>query len=135
LNVIDTRFNLFLKDCHKSLDREDVSNQMIEFGTIDDNDVIFNKFNVPSLPESFTIVDEIKSAGKGNAKVNSSRKTKPTNNNSRKGKHKIVTFKDIKNKGRQKRAHGAAENKDQVPEFNMKEGEIWEKLHGICIDF
>ncbi len=37
---------------------------MIEFGAIH-NDVIFNKFNVPSLPESVTLID----AGVVHAKV------------------------------------------------------------------
>ncbi len=47
--VPDIVASLFLDDCHKSLDREDVDNQMIGFGTIHDN-LIFNKFNIPSPP-------------------------------------------------------------------------------------
>jgi hypothetical protein len=62
LNVIDTRFNLFLDDCCKSLDRKDVNNLMIEFGTIHDN-VIFNKFKVPSLPASFCRQNQISRRG------------------------------------------------------------------------
>ncbi len=34
LNVIDTCFTLFLEDCRKLLDRDDVSNQLIKFEEI-----------------------------------------------------------------------------------------------------
>jgi hypothetical protein len=68
LNMIDNRFNLSLKDCRKLLDREDVNNRLIEFGEIHD-DVIFNKFNVASLPASFTLVNKLKKTGKDDAAI------------------------------------------------------------------
>ncbi len=69
LNVINTRFNLFLEDCRKLLGREDVNNWLIEFGKIHNN-VIFNKLNVASLPASFTLVNKVKKTGEDDAGIN-----------------------------------------------------------------
>jgi hypothetical protein len=78
LNVINTCFNLFLEDCRKLLDREDVNNQLIKFGEIHKN-VIFNKFNNASLPASFTLVNKVKKTGKDDAAINPKVTLKPTN--------------------------------------------------------
>ncbi len=40
---------------------------------------------------------------------------------------------DNENEGNKKR-FGLVENKDQVPEFKMMEGEKWEKFQGKCIE-
>ena len=48
-NVVDSRFHLFLQDCRKSLDREDVNNRIVDFGDLHE-DILLDKFNVKSLP-------------------------------------------------------------------------------------
>jgi hypothetical protein len=87
--VIKTHFNLFLKDCSKLLVREDVNNQLIEFGEIH-NGVIFNKFNVASLPANFTLVNKITKMGKDDAAINLKVTPKPNKEKIHpgKGKHK-----------------------------------------------
>jgi hypothetical protein len=54
--VVDLRFHLFLQDCRKSLDQEDVNNQIIDFNDLR-KDVILQKFNVAALPASFSVVE------------------------------------------------------------------------------
>jgi hypothetical protein len=51
-NVIDFRFHLFLQDCRKSLDREDVNNRIVDFGNLHE-DIFLQKF---STLETFSIL-------------------------------------------------------------------------------
>ncbi len=78
MNVFDTRFNIFLEDCRKLLDTEDVNNQLIGFGQIH-NGTIFNKFNAASLPVSFTLVNKVKKTDKDNAAIDLKMTLKPNN--------------------------------------------------------
>jgi hypothetical protein len=80
MSFSDAQAMISHKNYHKSLDRENVDNQLIEFGAIHEG-VIFNKFNISSLPASFTLVDKVESAGGGDAEIDPNRKTKPTGNN------------------------------------------------------
>ncbi len=54
--IVDSRFHLFLQDCRKSLDQEDVNNQIVDFNDLH-KDVIHQKFNVAALPASFSVVE------------------------------------------------------------------------------
>jgi hypothetical protein len=117
LNMSINGFNLFLKDCKKLLDREDVNNWLIKFGTIHNN-VIFNKFNFASLPASFTLVNKVKKTGEEDAAIDPKVTLKPNNekNPCRKGRHKGGD-EGKEEDGGKKKAFGLIKNKDQVPEF------------------
>ncbi len=131
-NVVDSRFHLFLQDCRKSLDREDVNNHLVDFRYLH-KDVLLHKFNVQSLAACFSLVDNSKISAGGDTKL-SSDATNPGGNNTKKegSKHKSGN-EDNENKGNKKR-FGFVENKDQVPEFKMMEGDKWEKFQGKCIE-
>jgi hypothetical protein len=99
------------------LDREDVNNRLIEFGEIHD-DVIFNKFNVASLPASFTLVNKVKKTGKENAGINPKVTLKPNNEKNPRGIGKCKGGNEGKGEDDgKKEAFGLIKNKDQVPEF------------------
>ncbi len=135
LNVINTRFNSFLEDCRKLLDREVVNNQLIEFGEIHDN-AIFTKFNVASLSASFTLVNKVKKTGKDDAVIDPKVTLKLNNKKYPCSKGKRRGGNEGKEEdGGEKKAFGLIKNKDQVPEFKMKDRESWEKFQGKCTDF
>jgi len=128
-NVVDSRFHLFLQDCRKSLDREDVNNRLVDFRDLHE-DVLLHKFNVKSLPACFLMAktDNTPADGGGTKSAKSSDEDKKKGENKQKG-------------GRESKAHengtkrsGTVENKDQVPEFKMKDGETWENFQGKCVE-
>ncbi len=81
----DNHFNIFLNNCRKLLDREDVNNRLIKFGEIQDN-VIFNKFNIASLPASFTLVNKVKKTDKDDAAIDPKGTLKPNDKKHPRGK-------------------------------------------------
>ena len=128
---MDSRFHLFLQDCRKSLDREDVNNRLVDFRDLH-KDVLLHKFNVQFLPKCFSLVDDSKISAGGDTKLSDA--TNPGgNNNKKEGSKRKSGNEDNENKGNKKR-FGLVENKDQVPEFKMMEGEKWEKFQGKCIE-
>jgi hypothetical protein len=130
-NVVDSRFHLFLQDCRKSLDREDVNNHLVDFRDLH-KDVLLHKFNVQSLPACFSLVDDSKISAGGDTKLSDA--TNPGgNNNKKEGSKRKSGNEDNENKGNKKR-FGVVENKDQVPEFKMMEGEKWGKFQGKCTE-
>ncbi len=54
-------------------------------------------------------------------------------NNKKEGRKHKSGNEDNENEGNKKR-FGLVENKDQVSEFKMMEGEKWEKIQGKCIE-
>jgi hypothetical protein len=58
-NVVDSQFHLFLQECRKSLDRENVNNRLVDFRDLH-KDFLLHKFNVQSLLACFSLVDESK---------------------------------------------------------------------------
>ncbi len=80
-NVVDSQFHLFLQDCRKSLDREDVNNRLIDFRDLHE-DVLLHKFNVQSLPACFSLVDNSKISAGGDTKLSNA--TNPGENNNKK---------------------------------------------------
>ncbi len=135
MNVIDTRFNLFLEDCKKFLDREDVNNLLIKFEEIHD-DVIFNKFNVAFLPASFTLVNKVKKTGNDSAVIDPKVTLKPKDEKNPHSKEKCKGCNESKEEDcGKKKAFGLIENKDQVPEYKMKGIESLEKFQGKCTNF
>jgi len=67
-NIIDSFFHLFLQDCRKSLDREDVNNRLVDFRDLHE-DVLLHKFNVKSLPACFSMAVEDKTSVEGDARA------------------------------------------------------------------
>jgi hypothetical protein len=109
-NVVDSRFYIFLHDCRKSLDREDINNRIVDFGSLH-KDILLQKFNVKSLPARFTLVDD----GKATTGKDMKMPGKQDDNNSAKtGRGKKIGGKDgDENKGSKKRS-GAIDNKDHL---------------------
>ena len=128
-NVVDSRFHLFLQDCRKSLDREDVNNRLVDFRELHE-DVLLNKFNVKSLPACFSMVSTDKTPVTGDTK------TLDTSNNddTKKGGGKRKGGKEGDENDSGKRRSGVVENKDQVPEFKMAEGKKRESFQGKCVE-
>jgi hypothetical protein len=130
-NVVDSRFNLFLQDCRKSLDRENFNNCLVDFRDLH-KDILLHKFNDQSLLACFSLVDGSKISAGGDTKLLDA--TNPGGNNTKKeGSKRKSGNEDNENKGNKKR-FGLVENKVQVPEFKMMEGEKWEKFQGKCIE-
>jgi hypothetical protein len=126
-NVVDSRFHLFLQDCRKSLDGEDVNNRIVNFRNLHE-DILLHKFNSKSLPACFSMVDVTTSTAGGNPKSDQT-----GDNDTKKGGGKRKGSKDgEENEGGKKRS-GSVKNKDQVPEFKMKADEKWESFQGKCI--
>ncbi len=86
-------------------------------------DVLLHKFNVQSLLAWFSLVEDSKISAGGDTKLSDA--TNPGGNNTKKeGSKRKSGNEDNENKGNKKR-FGPVENKDQVPEFKMMEGEKW----------
>jgi hypothetical protein len=66
--AVDSRFHLFLQECRKSLDREDVNNRLVDFRDLHE-DVLLNKFNIQSLPACFFLVNNSKIPARGEPKM------------------------------------------------------------------
>ncbi len=127
-NVVDSCFHLFLQDCRKSLDREDVNNHIVDFCNLHE-DILLHKFNVKSLPACFSMVDATTSTTGGNPKLDQT-----GDNDTKKIGGKRKGSKDgEENKGGKKRS-GSVKNKDHVPEFKMKADKKWESFQGKCIE-
>jgi hypothetical protein len=75
--IVNSRFHLFLQDCRKSLDREDVNNQIIDFNDLH-KDILLQKFNVATLPASYSVVEP---TTKSNNKPDQKKKSNNTLNN------------------------------------------------------
>jgi hypothetical protein len=58
-NVLDSHFHLFLQECRKSVDREDVNNCLVNFRDLH-KDILLHKINVQSLPACFSLVNKNK---------------------------------------------------------------------------
>jgi hypothetical protein len=127
--VVNSQFNLFLHNCRKSLNQEDMCNRIIYFNDIH-KDVILRKINLAALPASFSVVEP---TTKSNDKPDQKKKSNDTLNNAenKKGKHKNGG-EGGNEEGKKK--YPSVESTDQIAEFKMKEGETWEKFQGKCID-
>ena len=66
-NVVDSRFHIFLQDCRKSLNREDVNNRLVDFRDLHEV-VLLHKFNNKPLPACFSMVDANKTTTEGDTK-------------------------------------------------------------------
>ena len=83
-----------------------------------------NKFNIVSLPKNFTLVNKITKMGRDNSAISLKETQKPNKEKIHRGKGKCKSSNEDKDKdGKNKKAFGLIKNKDQVPEFKMKEGE------------
>ncbi len=84
--IVNSCFHFFLQDCRKSLDQEDVNNQIIDFNDLH-KDVILQKFNVAALPASFSVVEL---TTKSNNEPDQKKKSNDMSNNAenKKGKRK-----------------------------------------------
>jgi hypothetical protein len=127
--VVDSRFHLFLQDCRKSLDQEDVNNQIIDFNDFH-KDVILQKLNI-AAQASFSVVEP---TTKSNNKPDQKKKSNNTLNNAKNKKGKRKNGGEGRNKEGKKKFL-SVENTNQIAEFKMKEGETWEKFQGKCINF
>jgi hypothetical protein len=104
---VDCFTQLFLKDCRKCLDREDVDQRVIDFDGLN-LDILLYRFQM-DLPPIFhkKLDDRDEPAKKGKRKGGSNgNKEEPRNNQKKSSK----VFND-----------------DQIKEFKMAEGETWEK--------
>jgi hypothetical protein len=128
-NVVDSRIHIFLQDCRKSLDREDVNNRLVDFRDLHE-DILLHKFNVKSLPACFSMVDESKTPAGGDTQ----KLDQTGNNDTKKGSGKRKGGKEGEENDSGKKRSGAVENKDQFPEFKMKEGKKWENFQGKCVE-
>jgi hypothetical protein len=126
---VDSQFHLFLQDCRKSLDREDVNNRLVDFRDLH-KDVLLHKFNVQSLPACFSLVDGSKISAGGDTKLSDA--TNPGGNNNKKEGSKCKSGNENNKNESNKKRFGLVETKDQVPEFKMMVGEKWEKFQGKC---
>jgi hypothetical protein len=113
------------------LDKEDVDDCLVNFRDLHE-DILLHKFNVQSILTCFSLVDESKKSSRRIKKtldINN-----PNGNNPKNGGGKCKSGNDgDKNEGKKKRT-GTIENKEQVPEFKMKENETWKKYQGKCIE-
>jgi hypothetical protein len=78
---VDSRFHLFLQDCRKSLDREDVNNCLVDFRVLH-KVVLLHKVNVQSLLACVSLVDDSKISAGGDTKLSDA--TNPGGNNNKK---------------------------------------------------
>jgi hypothetical protein len=85
--AVDSRFHLFLQECRKSLDREDINNCLVDFIDLHE-DVLLNKFNVQSLPASFSLVKDSKFPAGGEPKTLDATNLNGYNPRNGGGKHK-----------------------------------------------
>jgi hypothetical protein len=117
--AIDEQVNLFLSECRRCDDRENVNEQFINFDELHMS-ILLHRFNI-TLPSNFHKKTPTEPApGKEND-------PKKRGGGKRKGDGKD-------DEGGRKRDNRLVNN-DQVPEFKMKEGETWEKtFQGKCID-
>ena len=117
--AVDEQVNLFLNDCRRCDDRENVNEKFIDFDELHMS-ILLHRFNI-ILPANFHKKTPTEPApGKEND-------PKKKNGGKRKGDGKD-------DEGGRKRDNKLVNN-DQVPEFKMKEGETWEKtFQGKCID-
>jgi hypothetical protein len=130
-NVVDSRFHLFLQECSKSLDREDINNCLVNFRDLHKG-VLLHKFNVQSLPAFFSLED--KSKKPAGVETTTSNTNNPNGNNPKNEGSKCKSGNEgNKSKGGKKRPH-PVEHKDQVPEFKMTENETWDKFQGKCVE-
>ena len=110
---VDCFTQLFLEDCRKCLDREDVDQRVIDFDGLN-LDVLLYRFHM-DLPSFFHIKsdDSDEPMKKGKRKGGSNGNEEEPKNNQKKP-NKII-------------------NDDQVKEFTMAEGETWEEtFQGKC---
>lgn len=117
--AVDEQVNLFLSDCRRCDDRENVNEKFIDFDELHMS-ILLHRFNI-ILPANFHKKTPTEPApGKEND-------AKKKGGGKRKGDGKD-------DEGGRKRDNRLVNN-DQVPEFKMKEGETWEKtFQGKCID-
>ena len=111
--AVDEQVNLFLSECRRCDDRENVNEQFINFDELHMS-ILLHRFNI-TLPSNFH------------------KKTPPTepapgkeNDPNKKGGGGKCKGDNKEDKGGCKRDNRLVNN-DQVPEFKMKDGEMWEK--------
>jgi hypothetical protein len=110
---VDCFTQLFLEDCHKCLDREDVDQRVIDFDGLN-LDVLMYRFQM-DLPPIFhkKLDDSNEPAKKGKRKGGSNGNEEEPRNNQKKSS-KVF-------------------NDDQIEEFKMAEGKTWEEIfQGKC---
>ena len=74
--------------------------------------------------------------GRDNSAISLKETQKPNKEKIHRGKGKRKSSNEDKDKdGKNKKAFGLIKNKDQVPEFKMKEGESWGKFQGKSTNF
>jgi hypothetical protein len=129
--AVDSRFHLFLQECRKFLDREDVNNRLVDFRDLYE-DVLLNKFIVRSPPACFSLVNGSKLPARGEPKTSNA--TNLNGNNPQNGGGKCKSGSNGNKSKSGKKRFGAVENKDQVPE-KMTENEAREKIRGKCVEY
>ncbi len=121
--AVDEQVQLFLEDCRKCADREDVDKRVINFDDLHMNILLF-QFSIV-LPPTFHTSTKLKGKENNPDKGNGGKKGKQGE------KRKSKNGKE----GGGKKKSNKLINSDQLPEFKMKEGKTWEKtFQGKCAD-
>jgi hypothetical protein len=118
--TVCTHFQLYLENCTRANDQEEVDCSLIDFSP-DRQDIITSWFNV-ILTVSFKAVDS-SSDGEHKERGGAGLGTK-----SKKRKQK-----EEKEKRSKRSSDNVVENKQQCTDFKLKEGKLWMQFTGMCL--
>ncbi len=118
--TVCTRFQLYLENCTRAKDQEEVDCSLIDFSP-NHQDIIMSRFNV-ILTASFKAVDS------SSDKEHKERGGAGLGTKSKKRKQK-----EEKEKRSKRSADNVVENKQQCADFKLKEGELWTQFTGMCL--
>ncbi len=118
--AINKSVNLFLKECRRCYDHKNVNGRYIHFDDLHMN-ILLSCFKI-NLPSNFYKAITEPAPGKENDHMSNKKKEEK-----QKGKGN--------DDGGSKRENNKLVNNNQVPEFKIMDGEMWEKtFQGNCID-